>query len=572
MGTVYRETYTKPLPANAEQFTRKGERFARWHDSKGRKRTAKVTTTDAGDRLLIEAGTYTAKLRDGSGLVVKVATGCRSEDAARAVLTELEKRAENVRAGVRTAAEDSVLDHHLTPIASHVAVYVEHLRGKHGKGGKPKLSPVHAENVRRAVERIVKGCDFALLRHLNRQAVERWTKRELEVEKPRSARTLNANLAALCGFGNWCVSTGRLTVNPFARMAKLDEKADRRRQRRALTEAELRRLLHVASVRPLAEHGRETAKLPPEKREGRRTWTKAPLTYATLEAAADRGRELLAEQPELVAELERQGRERALIYKALVLTGLRKGELASLTVGQVELDGATAYATLHAADEKAGRGADVPLRADLAADLRRWLADRLEAARANARAAGEPIPAKLPSTAKLFNVPAGLLKILDRDLAAAGIAKRDDRDRTVDVHSMRHTFGSHLSAGGVAPRTAQAAMRHGSLDLTMNIYTDPRLLDVAGALDALPALPLGDGRQSERMKATGTDAASLVPVLVPTARNQSTHGANADKEAPVRLTAGSAGSLGNVNSSNALATTVGMEPRGIEPLTPSLQS
>jgi hypothetical protein len=42
----------------------------------------------------------------------------------------------------------------------------------------------------------------------------------------------------------------------------------------------------------------------------------------------------------------------------------------------------------------------------------------------------------------------------------------------------------------VAPRIAQAAMRHKSIDMTMRIYTDPRLLDVEGALSALPELPL----------------------------------------------------------------------------------
>ena len=30
-------------------------------------------------------------------------------------------------------------------------------------------------------------------------------------------------------------------------------------------------------------------------------------------------------------------------------------------------------------------------------------------------------------------------------------------------------------------------MRHSSLHLTMNIYTDPSLLDVAGAINALPS-------------------------------------------------------------------------------------
>jgi len=33
-------------------------------------------------------------------------------------------------------------------------------------------------------------------------------------------------------------------------------------------------------------------------------------------------------------------------------------------------------------------------------------------------------------------------------------------------------------------------MRHSSLDLTMNVYTDPTLLDVAGALEALPGLDI----------------------------------------------------------------------------------
>lgn len=39
----------------------------------------------------------------------------------------------------------------------------------------------------------------------------------------------------------------------------------------------------------------------------------------------------------------------------------------------------------------------------------------------------------------------------------------------------------------MAPRVAMAAMRHSSLDLTMNVYTDPVLLDVGAAVDALPA-------------------------------------------------------------------------------------
>ena len=120
----------------------------------------------------------------------------------------------------------------------------------------------------------------------------------------------------------------------------------------------------------------------------------------------------------------------------------------------------------------------------------------------------------------LFTVPSALVKILDRDLLAAGIEKKDERGRTIDVHALRHSFGTLLSKGGVAPRTAQAAMRHSTIDMTMNVYTDPKLLDIQGALDSLPSLDLNTSPTIERqsMRATGTDdnsSSQLVPMLVP---------------------------------------------------------
>jgi integrase len=171
-----------------------------------------------------------------------------------------------------------------------------------------------------------------------------------------------------------------------------------------------------------------------------------------------------------------------------VLTGLRKNELASITVGQLELDGPCPYAVLHAADEKNRQGSNIPLRADLVADIREWLGEKLLIAQREAIRLGEAPPEALPSDTPVFTVPAGLVRILDRDLKLAGIPKKDARGWAVDVHALRHTFGTLLSKGNVAPRTAQAAMRHSTLDLTMNVYTDPQLLDVAGALERLPEL------------------------------------------------------------------------------------
>ena len=67
------------------------------------------------------------------------------------------------------------------------------------------------------------------------------------------AATRNTYRGAAVAFCNWCIETGRLIVNPLPRIAKADEDADRRRQRRALTEDELRRLLDVARRRPLVD-------------------------------------------------------------------------------------------------------------------------------------------------------------------------------------------------------------------------------------------------------------------------------------------------------------------------------
>jgi hypothetical protein len=78
---------------------------------------------------------------------------------------------------------------------------------------------------------------------------------------------------------------------------------------------------------------------------------------------------------------------------------------------------------------------------------------------------------------------------------------------------MRHSFGTMLSTSGVAPRTAQAAMRHSRIDLTMNVYSDPRLLDVAGAIESLPSLSETENPTMEAA-ATGTDGVGTGPFSV----------------------------------------------------------
>ncbi len=204
----------------------------------------------------------------------------------------------------------------------------------------------------------------------------------------------------------------------------------------------------------------------------------------------------------------------------------------------------------------------------------------------------------LPADTPLFDVPDKLVRILDRDLVAASIAcrakgadgkmridKRDERGRTVDVHALRHTFGTLLSKGGVTPRTAQAAMRHSNVNLTMNTYTDPKLLDVAGAMEALPSLPLGRGPQTEAvaLRATGTDdstASPLAPTLAPTAGKTRPLQSIVDKIASAAGKSGATDSVAvsacPVKRNNPLTSAVNglldVGDTGLEPVTPSLSS
>jgi integrase len=574
MGTVFKPFVTRPLPDGAQLVTRAGKRVAVWTDASGKRRQAPVTAGDT-PRLQVKAGTYSAQYRDGDGVVRRVSTGCRSLDAARAVLADLERRAEHVKAGIVTQAEANVAEHADTPVVEHVEAYVAALAHKRGKGARRTVSPEHVANVDRTLRLIIVECGFKRLRDLNRDAVDRWVSRLLElpddavvdaagaVMSPArpAARTVNAKLATVTAWANWLVESGRLTANPFARLRKLDEADDTRRQRRALTADELDRLLTVARLRPVAQFGRPTLRVVDDARpaKSRATWKRAELTFDTIVAAAEQGRARM--RPEAAEQFDRLGRERALIYRVLVTTGLRRGELAALTVGDVLLDDARPAIVLRGADAKNGKRATLPLRADVAAELSAWINEKAEAVcRQRVGVAGvvgavDDVP--------LFDVPDKLVRILDRDLAAAGIPKRDERGRTVDVHAMRGTFASHLARAGVSPVTLKTLMRHARIETTLKHYADPALLDVAGAVEMLPAMSAA----SASAVATGTDAVALTVALTSGRARQNVALSGNRAEARRR---DSKPVLPQRSPGNTALSSMG--DIGLEPMTPSLSS
>ncbi len=173
-----------------------------------------------------------------------MATGCRDETAARQILADLERKAELVRSGVITGTEEQVGKHHATALEGPFNASDEHLAAK-------GVTPIHRQDSVRYLRGLATQCTFNTLADFRREALERWL--ALRAGEDVSARSRDAYRNAVVAFCNRCVATHRLAGNPLAAVAKANENADRRRQRGAMTEAELQTLLAMARKRPLVE-------------------------------------------------------------------------------------------------------------------------------------------------------------------------------------------------------------------------------------------------------------------------------------------------------------------------------
>ena len=319
------------------------------------------------------------------------------------------------------------------------------------------------------LKRLAKECSLRRLSDIKPLTIGQWLD---DAEKQNmSPATRNEYLAAIKTFCNWLVQEKRLQSNPIDMLQKADRSSDRRHVRRALTQEEIAALLDAAEKRPIAQYGRIQHRSPEKNKRGGYTWTYKALSPKDLEECYEISMTKLRLRPKYLTMHRRLGQQRRLFYLLAVSTGLRRKELSSITIGQCELDDtAIASIKLFGKDAKSGKEATIPLRPDVADELREYC---------------EKVHRDKPYTTLLFDRPP-TITVFNDDCKAAGIAKYDERGRVVDIHALRTTFGTHLAVAGVHPRVAQAAMRHSRIELTTNFYTDPALLDVAGAVNALP--------------------------------------------------------------------------------------
>ena len=354
--------------------------------------------------------------------------GSRDKAASERLLSDLERETARGEMGLA----DPYAKHKTTPLAKHLVDFGEHLETK-------GVTPKHRELTLARLGRAFEGMAAAWPGDMSRNKGEGFL-RKLTAEGA-SAKTRNDYLAALSQFARWGESDRRWAENPFKCIGRLNVAADPRRERRALTVEELGRLFEATKTRS------------------------ADVCRTHFPNAA----------PETLARKRREGAERSVIYRMAAYSGLRLNELRTLDWRSLRLDGDAPSVTVEAKHAKSRRADTVELGSEVAEHLRAWRQLR-EAELGRPVTPGE----------RVFAVCRDMFEHFPKDAGVAGIPVVDGAGRVVDFHALRHSYATLLSQAGVAPRVAQALMRHADLSTTMRTYVHVEVLDRRRAVESLP--------------------------------------------------------------------------------------
>lgn len=369
------------------------------------------------DKARGKQGKYTIWYFDQNGKRI-YGTGTTDQATSRDLANRLEAEARLIREGIIDPGEKKRREANNTPLGDHIESYRLELLAK---GGTDK----HATHVKGTLTRLLDGASIASVGDL---AVERIQSALGRIKVANSARTANHAMGAIKAFATWLENAGRIKEAPkgLKLLKPYNEKADRKRVRRALTMAELDKLLAAAEAgSPIHVYG-------PTKSKHNKTAVTGPA--------------------------------RAALYRLAMGTGFRANELRSLTPESFALEGDEPSVTIDAKYSKNGKPAVQPITPELAEGLKRYV---------GTAEPGNPV----------LVVPEKTAKMLRMDLEAAGIPYEDGAGRVVDFHALRGTYISHLIQSGANPKVVQVLARHSTITLTMDIYCQAEDKDLRSALN-----------------------------------------------------------------------------------------
>ena len=355
--------------------------------------------------------------------------GCPDRRETEAMAAAAESETAKIKAGLIDPKALRFRAHEARTLADHLEDFHAYLIGK-GATGK------HADLTRNRVKKLI---DLARTRRVSDLAPSRIQAALRSIrDGGLSLRSLHHYVRAVKAFSRWLWRDGRAREDALAHLTPQNPDPDRRYQRRALTHEEAAALVQAA--------------------------TRGPVV------------------------LKMTGPDRAALYRLALGTGFRAAELNSLTPESFDLDGNPPMVTVRAGYSKRRREDAQPIRPDLAAALRPWLATK---------ALGQPVFGNLMGHAALM---------IRKDLAAAGVPYKDASDRVADFHALRHSFITALVKSPAPVKVVQTLARHSTPTLTLGVYAHIGIFDQTAALDALPDLsPLALGPEAAELPATGTD-------------------------------------------------------------------
>ena len=317
-----------------------------------------------------------------------------------------------------------------------------------------RVSEGHHKNTRRRLEKIIGELSVARLADLRPAVIHEWRSRRLE--EGVANRTVNLDVSSLQSMLRWALDAELIGVNPVARVKPLPEgKRNQRYRRRAMTEEEIECFLAAARA--------------DDAEEAKRVAAERTLSGGTKgRPYSDRERRIRIPQ--------------TLLWLGFLETGARWSALTRVV--WADIDQAHSTLRLRVENAKAEKEQCIPLRRgflDQIEHLRQLHREVLgRGSRAHDRVFLTPRGEAWPSATR------NAMRILDRILDAAGIAKVDETGRKLDIHALRHTFGTRLLRAGAGLYQVQKLMGHSDPKLTADTYSHLVVDDLRDVVDLLP--------------------------------------------------------------------------------------
>ncbi|TVQ30944.1 MAG: hypothetical protein EA376_11280, partial [Phycisphaeraceae bacterium] len=449
MATLNKPITRKPIPEGAVRIEgRGGVVYAEWTDGRGGKRREKIVETAKGERIEVEAARWQITFTGADGRTKRRA-GFADKAATKDLARRLEDEARKRRAGLIDDAAVKLAEHARRPIAEHVVDFRERLESKGNTN-------THVARTIRALEDAIERCEWGTITDIDAARLAA----RLAAMDSLSPRTRNSRLQAVKSFTAWLVRERRLHADPLSSLRPVRETDGRVIVRRALSAEEVDELLSYV------ESSGDVVRIP--KRYTYKGKIRTGLRNIRIQ-------------------------HRALLYRLMLGSGFRVSETASLRGGDFLLDAAPPVVRVRAGYTKNRRPVEQPIRRDLADALR-------------------PLIARTGREAVVWpKLPGNLAPVVKADLRAVRArwilqtTDRAERRRRresdflravdaeglrVDAHALRHTFCSTLARSNAPLRVAMELARHSDPKLTMKTYSHVRLIDSAGALEALGQSPI----------------------------------------------------------------------------------